>query len=93
MARFLIEVPHENTKEACGQAVRIFLETGSHFMTNADWGCSDNVHKAWFVVEVDSKDEARAILPPMLRRTASIIGLQRFGSLKDMEDTKGRHEG
>jgi hypothetical protein len=59
MARFLIEVPHENSKEACNRAVRIFMETGFHFMTNADWGCSDDVHKAWFFVEVDSKEDAR----------------------------------
>ena len=55
MPRFLIEVPHDNTKDACMRAVKIFHETGSHFMTNADWGCADNEHKAWFVVELDSK--------------------------------------
>jgi hypothetical protein len=38
MPRFLIEVIHENRKESCDQAVRAFLATGSHFMTNADWG-------------------------------------------------------
>jgi hypothetical protein len=91
MPRFLIEVPHENNKEACDRAVRIFMETGSHFMTHADWGCSDNVHKAWFVVDVGDKEEAKAILPPLFRRTATIVGLQRFDSTKDMEDTKGRH--
>jgi hypothetical protein len=91
MPRFLIEVPHENNKEACDQAVRIFQQTGSHFMTNADWGCNDNVHKAWFVVEVDSKEAARDILPSLFRRTATIVGLQKFGGIEDMEDTKGRH--
>lgn len=93
MARFLIEVPHDNRKDACDQAVRIFRQTGSHFMTNADWGCSDNVHKAWFVVDVDNKEEARAILPPLFRQTATIVGLQKFGGTKDMEDTKDRHGG
>jgi len=90
MPRFLIEVPHENTKEACDRAIRIFLETGSHFMTNADWGCSDHVHKAWFVVEVDSKEDARTILPPLFRQTAKITALQRF-RIEDMEETKGKH--
>ena len=41
MTRYLIEVPHEGTKQACDQAIRVFMETGSHFVTNADWGCSD----------------------------------------------------
>ena len=90
MPRFLIEVPHENNKEACDQAGRVFQQTGSHFMTNADWGCNDNVHKAWFVVEVDSKEAARDILPPLFRRTATIVGLQNWGGIEDMEDNKGR---
>ena len=76
MTRFLIEVPHENKKEACERAVRVFLATGSHFMTNADWGCHDNEHKAWFVVDMESKEEARAILPLLFRQDAKIIALR-----------------
>lgn len=90
MTRYLIEVPHENSKEACERAVRIFLETGSHFMTNADWGCSDNVHKAWFTVDADSKEDARTILPPLFRRAATIIALRRF-RMEDIEETKSLH--
>jgi hypothetical protein len=71
-------------------AVRIFMQTGSHFMTNADWGCSDDVHKAWFVVDVGSKEDARRILPPILRETATIIALQQF-RMEDVGDMKGEH--
>ncbi len=63
MTRYLVEVPHENTKEACDRAIRLFQETGSHFLTHADWGCSDHVHKAWFVADVDTREEAVGILP------------------------------
>jgi hypothetical protein len=90
MSRFLIEVPHENTKEACDRAIRVFLETGSHFMTNADWGCTDHVHKAWFVVDLDSKEEARAILPPLFRQSATIVALKQFHK-EDLERTAGDH--
>jgi len=38
MAMSLMEVPHENSKEACDRAVRIITETGFHFMTNAHGG-------------------------------------------------------
>jgi hypothetical protein len=38
MARFLIEVPHKAEPVACTRAVQIFLNTGSHFLTHADWG-------------------------------------------------------
>ena len=91
MPRFLIEVPHEARKEACDRAVRVFLETGSHFMTNADWGCSDGEHKAWFVVDVDTREEAKQILPPSFRLQAKIIELTRF-TLADLDTSLGYHE-
>ena len=90
MTRFLIEVPHENSKLACERAVRTFLTTGSHFMTHADWGCSDEVHKAWFIVDVGSREEAAAILPPLLRHDATIVALQRFG-LENLEEMMEQH--
>ena len=38
MARFLIEVQHENDVVACLRVVEIFLKTGSHYVTHMDWG-------------------------------------------------------
>ncbi len=90
MTRFLIEVPHENKKEACERAVRAFLATGSHFMTNADWGCHDDEHKAWFVADMESKEEARAILPPLFRQDAKIIALKKF-TMDDLDETMEQH--
>jgi hypothetical protein len=90
MSRFLIEVPHENKKEACERAIQVFLESGSHFMTNADWGCHDDEHKAWFVVDLDSKEEARSILPPHFRHDAKIITLEKF-TIDDLELTMEQH--
>ena len=78
MARFLIEVPHEAESIACARAVEILLQTGSHFLTHADWGCMDGEHKAWFTAEVNSKEEARSILPPTLRSQAKIVQLNYF---------------
>ncbi len=85
MTRYLIEVPHEDKKDACDQAIKAFRETGSHFMTNADWGCGDGEHKAWFVVDLDSKEQARTILPPLFRENAKIIELQKFSAEKAKE--------
>ena len=78
MTRYLIEVPHDNNKDACRQAVQAFRETGSHFMTNADWGCGDDEHKAWFIADLDSKEQAMSILPPLFRENAKVIELQQF---------------
>jgi hypothetical protein len=77
-ARFLIEVPHEESTLACARVVDVFLKTGSHFLANADWGCRDGVHKAWMIVEVDSKDEARNIVPPAFREQAFVVKLNSF---------------
>lgn len=91
MTIFLIEVAHENKKEACDRAVRMFLETGSHFMTNADWGCGDNVHKTWFIMDAESKEEVKSIIPPLFRQDTKIIALQRF-RMEDLDKTLKQHK-
>ena len=78
MARFLIEIPHEEETLACARVVQVFLSTGSHLLSNADWGCMDGVHTAWMIVDVDSKADARAIIPPAFRADATIIALNKF---------------
>jgi len=80
MARFLIEAPHEAERIACARVVDIFLKTGSHFLTHADWGCKDGEHKAWIIAEVESKNEAASILPPPFRGEAKIVRLNCFSS-------------
>jgi hypothetical protein len=92
MARFLIEVPHESETVSCARASKVLLETGSHFLTHADFGCNDGVHKAWIVVDADSKDQARNIVPLAYRRQATIVQLNKFG-LNELDDLIKRHEG
>jgi hypothetical protein len=90
MAKFLIEVPHEPERLACARVVHTFLSSGSHFLAQADWGCEDGNHSAWMIVDVNSKDDARAIVPPPLRPEARIIGLNKF-SIDQIDDIlKGR---
>jgi hypothetical protein len=89
-ARFLIEVPHEGTMAECARAVEVFLRTGSHFLTHADWGCNDGEHKAWIVVEVDSREEARGIVPPAFRAQAKVVQLNAF-TMKDVDDMQHHH--
>jgi hypothetical protein len=78
MARFLIELPHEADQKACARFVKLTLTSGSHFLTHAEWGCKDGEHSAWIIVDVDSKDEARSILPPPFRAQAKIVALNSF---------------
>jgi hypothetical protein len=90
MPRFLVEVPHDATKEACDQAIKSFLETGSHFFTNADWGCEDGEHKAWFILEIEDRESVLQILPPDSRRSAKIVALRKF-TAKDIPELQIKH--
>ena len=91
MARFLIESPHDPDRIACARVVQIFLSSGSHFLTHADWGCLDGEHRAWFVAEVASKEEARSILPPSMRSQAKIVKLNYF-ILEEIEAILRHHQ-
>ena len=90
MPRFLVEVPHEATKEACDQAIKSFLETGSHFFTNADWGCDDGEHKAWFILEIEDRESVLQILPPDARHNAKITSLRKF-TAQDIPELQNKH--
>ncbi len=93
MPKYLIEVSHEGTKEAiaCERAVAVFLSTGSHFLANADWGCADEVHKAWIIAEMDSREDALTIVPPAFRRDARVILLENF-SPSNTAETIAQHK-
>lgn len=78
MPRFLIEVPHGDTTAACVQAIDVFLRTGSHYLTHADWGCLDGVHKAWLIADVETRGEALNIVPADYRAQATIVQLNAF---------------
>ncbi len=93
MPRFLIEVAHDATTEACTHAIDVFLRTGSHFLTHADWGCKDGDHKAWIIVELDSKHEAQNLVPADFRPRAHIVQLNTFTTqdVADLHRRPGAH--
>ena len=91
MPRFLIEVPHEAEAGECARAADTFIRTGSHFLTHADWGCMDGDHKAWLIVEVDTKEEARGVVPSAYRSQARVVQLNAF-SLEDIEAILSQHK-
>ena len=91
MDRFLIEVPHEEEVVACARAVEILLKTGSHFLSNAEWGCTDGEHKGWIIVETENKQQARNMLPPAYRNQAKIVRLNKF-TLEQIEEILSHHK-
>jgi hypothetical protein len=90
MARFLIEVTHDAEQVACAKVVKIFLSSGSHLLTHADWGCMDGDHRSWLIVDVADKNAAIAIVPPALRPNARIIGLNYF-EMSHIDDILKKH--
>ena len=92
MPKFLIEVPHEEETVACATVVQVFLASGSHFLTHADWGCMDGEHAAWMIVDVDTKAEALAIVPPAFRTGAKIVALNKF-SMEQIDNLLRQHKG
>jgi hypothetical protein len=92
MPRFLIEVPHGSEETECARAAKILIQSGSHFLTHADFGCKDGVHKAWIVVEMDDRTEARNLLHPAYRTAATITALNKF-SMEELDELLSYHEG
>jgi hypothetical protein len=90
MKKYLIEVPHGDDKNSCVQAIQVFQQTGSHFLTHAQWGCIDGEHKAWILLDTDTKEEALNIVPPAYRSIAKIIELSSFA--EDILDPERYHK-
>jgi len=90
MARFLIQVDHEPEVGACERAARVLLTSGSHYLTHADFGCMDGVHTAWLIAEVESRELARAIVPPAHRAQARVVALNRF-ALSEIDSFLAQH--
>ena len=91
MPRFLVEVPHEAETTACARAVKVLLQTGSHYLTNADFGSHDGDHRAWIIMECETKEQARGILPPLYRTSARVVGLNKF-SIEEMDEFLKHHD-
>lgn len=85
MPTYLIEIPHSGNATECKQIIKLFLESGSHLLSNADWGCKDGVHKSWFIHEFEDKEQALLAVPPLLRHSAIIVELTKFNKA-DMAD-------
>jgi hypothetical protein len=78
MANYLIEIPHSADVFECKQVIKLFVTSGSHLLANAHWGCKDGIHKAWFIGDFENKEQALQVVPPYLRREASVIELVKF---------------
>jgi len=90
--RYLVEVVHEAESRACARVVDAFLRSGSHFLSRADWGCKDGDHKAWMIVEADTKEDARNVVPSDFRHQSRVVLLHNF-TLKEIDAVLRQHGG
>ena len=74
MQRFIIESPHP--VEKCDQVIQNLHAAG--YLHQFEWGCKEDDHTGWAIVEAESREHARQIVPWYLRDQARIVGLVKF---------------
>jgi hypothetical protein len=76
MDRYLLISEH--TAEDCRVAVQHFIHYHAGFLTHFDWGCYDNDHHAYAVVEANSHEDAKLAVPPLFRDKTKAIKVVHF---------------
>lgn len=84
MSRYLIISGH--TAEDCRQAVKYFAEFHAGYITHFEWGCKDNDHNAYAIIEAESHEQAMLVVPPLFRNKAKVIKLTYFYPKKDGDE-------
>jgi hypothetical protein len=51
----------------------------------------DGEHKAWIILEGDSKEDVLSVLPLEVRPEAKVVELAKF-SLADLDEVLGQHQ-
>jgi len=78
MPRFLIEFRHSSEHEGCIRSLAAIMNYGSHLVTQAEYGCEDGVHSGWMIVESDSHETARNMVPPPYRADTQVVQLRQW---------------
>ena len=76
MPRFIVISSH--TAEDCRMAVKHFREHHAGFLSHYEWGCYDNDHTAYLMLEAGSHEEALNTVPPLFRSKSKAIQLKTF---------------
>jgi len=76
VARFLVECPH--TKEDCLEALDSVVALSHSLMDRFDWGCNDDVHVGWLMIEAEDASTAKMMVPTNIRAKAKAIQLTKF---------------
>lgn len=84
MDRYVIESPHE--PEDCDKIIQEISAAG--YLHYFEWGCHDGVHTGWAIVETDSPEHAKQIVPWVVREKARIVKLDKFQNVDPLHPHK-----
>jgi hypothetical protein len=76
MDRYIVISPH--TAEDCKMAVKQFRQYNPGFLTHFEWGCADNDHTAYVIINAEDHDNARMSVPPIFREKTKVTRLINF---------------
>jgi hypothetical protein len=80
MERYIVISPH--TVEECKMTVKQFRKYNAGFLTHFEWGCMDNDHNAYAIIEAESHENAKMPIPPIFREKSRVIKLTYFDPMK-----------
>jgi hypothetical protein len=84
MDRYMVISGH--TAADCRQAVKYFAEFYAGYIAHFEWGCKDNDHNAYAIIEAESHEQAFMSVPPLIRDKARVIKLTYFHPAKSEQD-------
>lgn len=87
MPRYIVISSH--TAEDCRAAVKHFREHHAGFLSHFEWGCYDNDHTAYQMMEAESHEEAMLSVPPLFREKTRVVKLVHFNPKKAEDPTHG----
>lgn len=80
MDRFIVISSH--TSEDCKMAVKEFRQYNAGYFTHFDWGCYDNDHTAYTIIDAENHENAKMAVPPLFRSKTRVVKLTNFDPQK-----------
>ena len=76
MKRYIVISSH--TAEDCRLAVDEFRQHNAGFLTHFEWGCKDNDHTAYAILDADDHATAKMSVPSLFRDKTRVVMLTTF---------------
>jgi len=80
MNRYIVISSH--TAEDCKKAVMQFRQYNAGFFTHFEWGCLDNDHNAYVIIDAENHETAKMSVPTLFREKTKVVKLTNFDPMK-----------